>query len=110
MKTPIQQLKENYYKMSESEFHYWMSQNIETLLKEERDIIVKAYNRDVINKKQNWFIADGEKYYNLHYKGDQVGESGRGTKSGETSVEFKIDPDKVITVKPKDGYSFEAGV
>jgi hypothetical protein len=54
MKTPIQQLKENYYKMSESEFHYWMSQNIETLLKEERDIIMKAYNRDVINKKQNW--------------------------------------------------------
>jgi hypothetical protein len=67
MKTPIQQLKENYYKMSESEFHYWMSQNIETLLKEERNIIVKAYNRDVINKKQNWAITDGEKYYNLHY-------------------------------------------
>lgn len=56
--------------MSESEFHYWMSQNIETLLKEERNIIMKAYNRDVINKKQNWAIADGEKYYNLHYNGD----------------------------------------
>lgn len=91
MKTPIQQLKENYYKMSESEFHYWMSQNIETLLKEERDIIVKAYNRDVINKKQNWSIADGEKYYNLHYKGDQVGESGRGNKSGETSSDYTFE-------------------
>ena len=75
MKTPIQQLKENYYKMSESEFHYWMSQNIETLLKEERDIIVKAYNRDVINGKQNWSIADGEKYYNLHYKGEDNKEN-----------------------------------
>ena len=81
MKTPIQQLKENYYKMSESEFHYWMSQNIETLLKEERNIIVKAYDRDVINGKQNWSIADGEKYYNLHYKEEY--------NSGETSREIK---------------------
>jgi hypothetical protein len=66
--TPLQQIKDNYYKMSETQFHYWMSQNIETLLKEERNIIIGAYNRDVINKKQNWSIADGEKYYNLHYK------------------------------------------
>jgi len=77
MKTPIQQLKDNYFKMSESEFHYWMSQNIGTLLKEERDIIVKIYDRDVINGKQNWFIEDGEKYYNLHYKEEQVGETSR---------------------------------
>ena len=110
MKTPIQQLKENYYKMSESEFHYWMSQNIETLLKEERNIIMKAYNRDVINKKQNWFIENGEKYYNLHYKGDQVGISGKENQVGESGMKFKVDPDKVITVKPKDGYSFETGV
>ena len=85
MKTPIQQLKENYYKMSESEFHYWMSQNIETLLEKERNIIVKAYNRDVINKKQNWAITDGEKYYNLHYKGDNKEEYN----PGETSREIK---------------------
>ena len=87
MKTPIQQLKENYYKMSESEFHYWMSQNIETLLKEERNMIAGAYNRDVINGKQNWSIADGEKYYNLHYKeGDNSGETSREIKTnvGET--------------------------
>jgi hypothetical protein len=68
--TPLQQIKDNYYKMSESQFHYWMSQNIETLLKEERNMIVGAYNRDVINGKQNWSITDGEKYYNLHYKGE----------------------------------------
>lgn len=78
MKTPIQQLKDNYFKMSESEFHYWMSRNIETLLEKERDIIIKAYNRDVINKKQNWFIENGERYYNLHYKEEQVGESSKG--------------------------------
>ena len=77
MKTPIQQLKDNYFKMSESEFHYWMSQNIGTLLEKERNIIVKVYNRDVINKKQNWFIENGERYYNLHYKEEQVGETSR---------------------------------
>ena len=77
MKTPIQQLTDNYFKMSESEFHYWMSQNIGTLLEKERNIIVKAYNRDVINKKQNWFIENGERYYNLHYKEEQVGETSR---------------------------------
>ena len=64
--------------MSESEFHYWVSQNIETLLEKERDIIVGAYNRDVINKKQNWAIENGERYYNLHYKEEQVGESSKG--------------------------------
>ena len=89
MKTPIQQLKENYYKMSESEFHYWMSQNIETLLKEERNMVAGAYNRDVINGKQNWAIADGEKYYNLHYKeGDNKGkynsDNNQEERTGET--------------------------
>ena len=91
MKTPIQQLKDNYYKMSESEFHYWMSQNIETLLEKERDIIVKAYNRDVINKKQNWFIENGERYYNLHYKGEQVGESSRENQLGKTNPDYKFE-------------------
>ena len=101
MKTPIQQLKENYYKMSESEFHYWMSQNIETLLEKERNIIAGAYNRDVINRKQNWAIADGEKYYNLHYKGDQVGESGKEDQVGVSGRENKTTDEE---------YSFEAGV
>lgn len=43
-----------------------------------KEEIVKAYNRDVINKKQNWFIENGERYYNLHYKEEQVGESSKG--------------------------------
>ena len=90
MKTPIQQLKDNYYKMSESEFHYWVSQNMETLLKAERDMIVKAYNRDVIDGIQNWFISDGEKYYNLHYRGENK------------EIEYKSEPDQ--------NYTFEDGV
>ena len=68
--TPLQQIKNNYYKMSESQFHYWMSQNIETLMKQERDIIVNAYDREPIDGIQNWFIRDGERYYELHYKGE----------------------------------------
>jgi|LakMenE18May11ns_1017448.scaffolds.fasta_scaffold9641346_1 hypothetical protein len=90
MKTPIQQLKDNYYLMSESEFHYWVSRNMETLLKAERDMIVKAYNRDVIDGIQNWFISDGEKYYNLHYRGENKG------------IEYKSEPDQ--------NYTFEDGV
>ena len=90
MKTPIQQLKENYYKMSESEFHYWMSQNIETLLKEERNMVAGAYNRDVINGKQNWSITDGEKYYNLHYKEE------------DNKEKYNSEPDQ--------NYTFEDGV
>jgi hypothetical protein len=69
MKTPIQQLKDNYYLMSESEFHYWVSRNMETLLKAERDMIVKAYNRDVIGGIQNWFVGNGMHYYELHFEG-----------------------------------------
>jgi len=81
IQTPLQQIKDNYYKMSEAQFHYWMSQNIDKLMKEECNIIMKAYDRDVINGKQNWFISDGEKYYNLHYGGEN--------NSGETSREIK---------------------
>ena len=50
-----------------------------------KEEIVKAYNRDVINKKQNWFIENGERYYNLHYKGDQVGISGKEEQVGKTN-------------------------
>lgn len=69
IQTPLQQIKDNYYKMSETQFHYWMSQNIETLMKQERDIIVNAYDREPIDGIQNWFIRDGERYYELHMEG-----------------------------------------
>jgi len=90
IQTPLQQIKYNYYKMSETQFHYWMSQNIETLMKEERNIIMKAYDRDVINGKQNWFISDGEKYYNLHYGGENnSGETSRGNQSTNENYSFE---------------------
>ena len=41
MKTPLQQIKDNYYKMSESQFHYWMSQNIDKLVQEEKVTVVE---------------------------------------------------------------------
>ena len=90
IQTPLQQIKDNYYKMSETQFHYWMSQNIETLMKEERNIIMKAYNREPIDGIQNWFISDGEKYYNLHYK------------EGDNKEKYNSEPDQ--------NYTFEDGV
>jgi hypothetical protein len=90
IQTPLQQIKDNYYKMSEAQFHYWMSQNIDTLMKEERNIIMKAYDRDVINGKQNWSITDGEKYYNLHYGGEnKSGETSRGNQSTNENYSFE---------------------
>ena len=68
MKTPIQQLKDNYYKMDEVQFHNWVGKNIETLLEKERDMTVKAYDREVIGDIQNWYIRNGKHYYELHYK------------------------------------------
>jgi len=74
IQTPLQQIKDNYYKMSETQFHYWMSQNIETLMKQEHDIIVNAYDREPIDGIQNWFIRDGERYYELHMKRENKGK------------------------------------
>jgi hypothetical protein len=43
-------------------------------MKQERDIIANAYDREPIDGIQNWFIRDGERYYNLHYSGDNKGK------------------------------------
>ena len=56
-----------------------------------KEEIVKAYNRDVINKKQNWFIENGERYYNLHYKGDQVGISDKEEQVGKTNPDYTFE-------------------
>jgi hypothetical protein len=118
--TPLQQIKDNYYKMSETQFHYWMSQNIETLMKQERDIIVNAYDREPIDGIQNWFIRDGERYYELHMEGKSgIKEYSSGNKAytvENTSAEIEVDPDKVVSIPPKLNkgffldYSFEEGV
>jgi len=54
----------------------------------EREQIIGAYDRDVIGGIQNWFIGNGEKYYNLHYMGN------------------KEEPNP----KPDQNYTFEDGV
>jgi hypothetical protein len=36
-----------------------------------RSEIEDAYDRKVINEKQNWFIRGGKHYYDLHYMGEQ---------------------------------------
>ena len=54
----------------------------------EREQIIGAYDRDVIGGIQNWFIGNGEKYYNLHYMGN------------------KEEPNP----KPNQNYTFEDGV
>ena len=56
-----------------------------------KEEIVKAYNRDVINKKQNWAIENGERYYNLHYKGDQVGISDKEEQVGGSNPDYTFE-------------------
>ncbi len=51
--TAVNQIKDSYYKMSETEFHYWISQNFERLLKEERDMIMKSQVKSIVPTKTN---------------------------------------------------------
>jgi hypothetical protein len=55
----------------------------------EKEQIIGAYNREVIDGIQNWFIKDGTKYYKLHYEGKNKIEEYNN--SGETSRENKTD-------------------
>ena len=54
----------------------------------EKEQIEIAYDRKVINGKQNWFIGNGERYYNLHYMGNK----------------------KESNPEPNQNYTFEDGV
>jgi len=54
----------------------------------EKDQIIGAYDREVIDDIQNWFIGNGEKYYNLHYRGNK----------------------EKYTPEPNQNYTFEDGV
>jgi hypothetical protein len=60
-KTAVNQIKESYYKMSETEFHYWISQNFDRLLKEERDMLIKSCT------KHNWATQIKEPYCKIKY-------------------------------------------
>ena len=75
MKTPLQQIKDNYYKMSESQFHYWMSQNIDKLVQEEKVTVVEAYEKGHTDREDNLYKL--RVYLNTLY-----GEQGR-EKQGE---------------------------
>jgi sialic acid synthase SpsE len=70
MKTPLQQIKDNYYKMSESQFHYWMSQNIDKLVQEEKVTVVEAYEKGHTDREDNLYKL--RVYLNTLY-----GEQGR---------------------------------
>jgi hypothetical protein len=73
MKTPLQQIKDNYYKMSESQFHYWMSQNIDKLVQEEKVTVVEAYEKGHTDREDNLYKL--RVYLNTLY-----GEQGRENK------------------------------
>ena len=66
----------------------------------EKDQIIGAYDREVIDGIQNWFVGNGTHYYELHYEG----KSGirEYNNPGETSRENKHTTD--------ENYSFEDGV
>ncbi len=66
----------------------------------EKEQIIGAYDREVIDGIQNWFVGNGRHYYELHYEG----KSGirEYNNSGETSRENKRTMD--------ENYSFEDGV
>jgi len=87
--TPLQQIKDNYYKMSESQFHYWMSQNIDKLVQEEKVTVVEAYEKGHTDREDNLYKL--RVYLNTLY-----GEQGRENK-------IVVEEDKVIKVKPKQG-------
>ena len=74
-------------------------------MKEEREMIVNAYNRDVIGGIQDWSIRDGERYYELHMEGKSgIREYSSGNKAytvEEEPLKIKVDPDKVISIPPK---------
>ena len=44
--TPLQQIKNNYYKMSETQFHTWLAQNIDRLAQEEKLTVIESYEKD----------------------------------------------------------------
>jgi hypothetical protein len=89
MKTPLQQIKDNYYKMSESQFHYWMSQNIDKLVQEEKVTVVEAYEKGHTDREDNLYKL--RVYLNTLY-----GEQGKENKT-------VVEKDKVIRVAPKLG-------
>ena len=54
-KTPMQQLKDNYYKMDEMQFSFWVAQNMDRLLMEEKCLIIEGYEAGHTHRESNMF-------------------------------------------------------
>ena len=53
--TPMQQIKSNYYKMDEVQFHNWIAQNLDALLKEEKCLVIEGYEAGHSHRESNVF-------------------------------------------------------
>ena len=54
-KTPMQQLKSNYYKMDEMQFSFWVAQNMDRLLMEEKCLVIEGYEAGHTHRESNMF-------------------------------------------------------
>ena len=58
----MQELQQNWAKMSDISFNKWLFENIELLIEKEKQQIILAHNQGRSDKHNN-FSRDGEKYY-----------------------------------------------
>ena len=54
-KTPMQQLKSNYYKMDEIQFSFWIAQNLDRLLMEEKCLVIEGYEAGHTHRESDMF-------------------------------------------------------
>lgn len=53
--TPMQQLKSNYYKMDEIQFSFWIAQNLDRLLMEEKCLVIEGYEAGHTHRESDMF-------------------------------------------------------
>ena len=51
----MQQLKDNYYKMNEIQFSFWVAQNMDRLLMEEKCLVIEGYEAGHTHRESNMF-------------------------------------------------------
>ena len=70
MKTPIQEVYENFNLMSDADFKAWMLNT--DLLEKEKEVIMKTYNHAALHgilvEMGNTEIVNAEEYYNKTFK------------------------------------------
>jgi len=71
-KTPIQQIKNAYYSMGESQFHHWLATHLKELEQDEKTIIqecVKCGSEFIQNENNRWVNKhDPDTFYENNYK------------------------------------------